>query len=94
MVFAGFAVLAAYLQRTFMDAVMERDGVRSLVQLRAAGQRPELTPFAAMRGDAAYYVRQLRRRQPEPAIERKRLAALAGIAVAVGTLAWLLWAPA
>ena len=93
MVFAGVAILAAYLQRAFILAVSTRDGVHGLMELRAAGQRPELSTFAALRGDAAYYLRQLRRRQPEPDIERKRLGALVGLSVAALTLAWLLWGP-
>ena len=94
MVFAGVAILAAYLQRAFIAAVSARDGVHGLMELRAAGQRPEMSTFEALRGDAAYYVRQLRRRQPDPDIERKQWVAFAGLGIAALTLAWLLWGPA
>jgi hypothetical protein len=88
------AMLAAFLQREFISAVSGRDGVRSLLAERTTEADPELSMAAALRGDARYYLRQLRRRQPEPDIERKRLAALAGVAIAAGSIAWLLWGPA
>jgi len=90
----GVAILSALAQRDFIAAVSARDAVRSRLAERSEGLHPELSMMAALRDDAAYYFRQLGRHQPEPVIERKRLLALGGVAVAVICLAWLVWGPA
>ena len=94
MVSVAVAILAAYLQRVFISAVTERDGVRPRMVMRAEEAEPELSAFEALRADAGYYVRQLGRRQQEPDVERKRLAAIGGVILAILALAWLLWGPA
>ncbi len=90
----GVAVIAALLQRDFIAAVSGRDGVRSRLAERSEGLAPGESMTRALRVDAGYYLRQLRRRQPEPDIERKRLLAIAGVAAALACLAWLLFWPA
>ena len=89
----GIAIVAALLQRDFIAAVAGRDGVRSRMADRSAGLAPGVTMPQALRVDASYYLRQLRRRQPEREIERKRRFALLGLTVAVAGIAWLLFAP-
>jgi hypothetical protein len=90
----GVAIIAALLQRDFIAAVSGRDGVQSRLAERSAGIAPGVSMTQAFRADAAYYLRQLGRRQPEGEIERKRRFALAGMAAAIASLAWLLFAPA
>ncbi|HEY7132575.1 MAG TPA: hypothetical protein VH440_10005 [Candidatus Limnocylindrales bacterium] len=90
----GVAIVAALLQRDFIAAVSGRDGVQSRLAERSAGLAPGVSMTQALRVDAGYYLRQLRRRQPEREIERKRVLALAGLAAAIACLAWLLFAPA
>jgi hypothetical protein len=87
------ALLTALAQREFIAAVSERDLVRSRFAERTEGLHPELSAIAALRDDASYYVRQLWRRQPQADIERKRLLAIGGVALALGCLAWLVWGP-
>jgi hypothetical protein len=87
------AIVAALLQRDFIAAVAGRDGIRSRLADRAEGNLPDVTAVSALRTDAAYYLRQLGRRQPEPEIERKRRLALVGVVAAVAMIAWLLFAP-
>ena len=87
------AIIAALLQRDFIAAVSGRDGVRSRLAERSAGLAPGVSMTQALRVDASYYLRQLRRRQPEPDIERKRRLAVIGVAVAALCLAWLLFGP-
>jgi len=84
------ALLAAYLQQVFLSAVTQRDGVRLLRTARADGTDPDVSALGALRADAGYYLRQLRHRQPQPDIERKRLGALGGIGLVLFALVWLL----
>lgn len=86
----GVAIIAALVQRDFIAAVSGRDGVQSRLAERSAGLAPGVSMTQALRVDAGYYLRQLRRRQPERDIERKRLIALMGLLVAGGCLLWLL----
>jgi thioesterase domain-containing protein len=88
------AIIAALLQREFIAAVSGRDHVDSVLARRAAGLEPGMSAFSALRTDARYYLRQLRRRQPQGDIERKRWFALGGLAAAVACLVWLLVLPA
>ena len=90
----GVAIVAALLQRDFIAAVAGRDGVRSRIADRSAGLAPGTSLTQALRVDAAFYLRQLRHRQPESEIERKRRIALLGLAVAAACMAWLLVLPA
>ena len=87
------AIVAALLQRDFIAAVAGRDGIRSRLADRAEGNAPGVTTVSALRTDAGYYLRQLRRRQPEGDIERKRRLALVGVAAALAVIVWLLFAP-
>jgi hypothetical protein len=89
----GVAILTALAQRDFIAAVSSRDAVRSRLAERSAGLHPELSTMSAFRDDATYYLRQLGRRQPQPDIERKRLVALGGVALALACLGWLVWSP-
>jgi hypothetical protein len=88
------AIIAALLQRDFIGAVSDRDGVQSRLAERSAGIAPGVSMTQALRADATYYLRQLGRRQAQPEIERKRRFALAGVAAAVAALVWLLFGPA
>jgi hypothetical protein len=87
------AIVAALLQRDFIASVAGRDGIRSRLAERAEGNLPGVTAVTALRTDAGYYLRQLRRRQPEHDIERKRRLALVGVVAAIAAIAWLLFAP-
>ena len=89
----GIAIVAALLQRDFIAAVAGRDGVQSRIAERSAGLAPGVSMAQALRVDASYYLRQLRRRQPEGEIERKRRFALVGLAVALAAIAWLVLIP-
>jgi hypothetical protein len=86
----GIAILTALAQREFIAAVASRDGVRSRLAERSAGLAPGVSVGQALRVDAGYYLRQLRRRQREPEIERRRLLALGGLLVAALAFVWLL----
>jgi hypothetical protein len=87
------AIVAALLQRDFIAAVAGRDGVQSRMAERSAGLAPGVSMAQALRVDAAYYLRQIRRRQPQRDIERKRRFALAGMAAALAAIAWLVFVP-
>jgi hypothetical protein len=89
----GVAILTALAQRDFIAAVSARDAVRSRLAERSEGLHPELSMLSAFRDDATYYLRQLGRRQPQSDIERKRLFAIGGVALALACFAWLVWSP-
>ena len=89
----GVAILTALAQRDFIAAVSARDAVRSRLAERSEGLHPELSAMTALRDDAVYYLRQLGRRQPQADIERKRLFAIGGLAIALACFAWLIWSP-
>lgn len=93
-VLLGIAILTALAQREFIAAVAERDGVRSRLAERSAGLAPGVSISDALRVDAAFYLRQLSRRQAEPAIERKRRLAVGGLFVVLIVFAWLVTIPA
>jgi hypothetical protein len=89
----GVAIVAALLQRDFIAAVSGRDGIRSRMAERSAGLAPGVSLTQALRVDAGYYLHQLRRRQPEAEIERKRRFALGGLVAAAACIVWLLALP-